>query len=430
MKKIELFYQNKNKIHELNIKGLEGYAVEKLLYCDLWNMAGLSRIDKIKRVAAHLICNSLELVLQDEHCSTSRNAVFEIQIKEQKREDNKIIFQNLYNYMKPAQHYKLKKKYKINLSGAWSRLVKTIRYGKHLINFTWDEKLFLGAQLVMVDKLIELLDRYPDIAHSKNMLIFQEHDTLSSTVIQYVHNKGGKVISPQHGMPLNRHEDLDQLFFEGFQCDYKLLWNEFEKKQFVSAGIPKERLFVIGNTKKLGKEGEPFVWHKTGIFGIVLNCPENDGAIEYNKKLLNIANLFACSMEMKGLVRLHPIDSIESYEDVLDHQLLDIMEQSKSMDIFEQSIEFAIGHLTGAIADLIYDGCFVFVFKYGQYYPIETSPVYEFDSYEKLKENYNKWKKNFEFYSDKYQNIIDLYRVKNSLKLHKEFFEGINNTNE
>lgn len=438
MKKVDIFYRNKEKLQGVYIKDFESYDVMKLLNCDIWNMAGLSKTDKLKRFAAHLVCNPIEIALQDDHCSTSKNIAFEIEIKDQKRKDNKNIYDNLYYFIKPAQHYMLKKRYKANLSGTASRLIKIIKYSVRLKNFTWDEKIFLAAQLVMASDLITLLSKQTDIAHSRNMLIFQEHDTLSSTVIQYVHQRGVKVISPQHGMPLNRHEDMDQLFFEGFQCDYKLLWHEFEKRQYISAGIPEKHLFVVGNTKKLGREKDSALWQKiigqqeskTGTFGIVLNCPENDGAAEYNKELLKIACRFARVRKLQGIVRLHPIDSPETYADVFDKRFITILEKGMSMDEFEKSIEFALGHLTGAIADLIYDGCFVFVYKHGQYYPIETAQLYEFDCYEKLDENYDEWVRNFGIYRETYKEIINLYRVENSMNLHKEFFERINDTNE
>ena len=283
---------------------------------------------------------------------------------------------------------------------------------------------------MMVKGLIEYLERMEFFEGYRYLLIFQEYDTISSTVIQNAHLHGVKVISPQHGMPMNRHEDKDQLFFDGFQCDYKLVWNEFEKQQYISAGVSADRIFIVGNTKTLCMEDycseshpDYITMEKTEDFGVLLNCPQNDNAFEDNCRLLEAAQFLAVEKGLHFYIKLHPMDSISKYKEILKCNCAYVLEPNITMKEYQKCVRFSIAHITAAIFDLIYDGCFVFQYIMGENYPVDISSIYKFTSPKELLVKYNKWTCDFLHYKEVYQETVNKYYVINAKERHDAFFK-------
>ena len=96
------------------------------------------------------------------------------------------------------------------------------------------------------------------------------------------------------------------MFFDAFSCDYKLLWNEFTKRQFTAAGINEEKLYVVGNTKKLKSEKNFISEAVNNKFGILLDWPKGENAVDYNIKLIELANKIAEKYACGFYVKLHP----------------------------------------------------------------------------------------------------------------------------
>lgn len=423
MKQIEQFYAYKAKMENIRLAEFKNYDISKILNCDVWNMISLSNIDIIKRVMAHIICKSIFIDELEDSISESQFLAIEIKLNENNRADNQTIFNNLYSFIRPSKHYVIRKKYKFDLKNIFLRLSKLFRYAK-VFQIGLLKNLYLSAQLVMADGLLSTLGAI-DLNKTKYLLLFQEHDTISQTCIQFMHMHNIKCITPQHGMPMNRHEDYDQMFFEGFGCDYKLLWNDFTKHQFVSAGVPEDKLFVVGNTKLLYSDDKSIKHKPTNTFGVLLDYPLYENASESNRKLLEIANRMSEYTGLRGVVRLHPVDSKEKYADLVNGKNLTFSKEKATLRDFEKEIDFSLAHITGAIIDLIYDGCFVFIYQNGQNYPIETDDIYKFDSYESLKAKIDKWNENIDGYGRDYKKIIDLYNTVNPLQGHERFFKEV-----
>lgn len=430
MRRIEQYEQAKPIADNLKVKDMAKYEVGKILYADIWNMYGFSRIEKLKRIAALILCNPINF----SECldsKESKNIALEIQYKGHvERIDNSTIYNNLYRYLKPSKHMILEKKYIFHPRGCLKRLVRLINYFGDIRHFTIAERLYLAAQLVMVKGLIEYLERMEFFEGYRYLLIFQEYDTISSTVIQNAHLHGVKVISPQHGMPMNRHEDKDQLFFDGFQCDYKLVWNEFEKQQYISAGVRDDRIYIVGNTKTLCMEdfcSESYPDYssleKTEDFGVLLNCPQNDNAFEDNCKLLEAAQILAVEKDLHFYIKLHPLDSISKYKEILKCNCAYVLEPNITMKEYQKYVKFSIAHITAAIFDLIYDGCFVFQYVMGENYPVDISSIYKFTSPEELLVKYSKWTCNLLYYKEMYQATVNKYYIKNAKERHDAFFK-------
>lgn len=427
MKKIDKYEINKIKLKQIKISNLTDYDIPKMLYADLWHMEELSNTQKIVRVLAHIMCKTLHIRKFEDDCDSTNIAV-EIQYPGNIfRKDNQTIFSNLYHYLKPARHILVTKQYIFDPKGIGGRLVGLYRCFRQVQGLPFCSRLFLAAQLVMVRAFIGSMKKV-FVSRYCFLLIFQEHDTISNAIIQTAQQYGTKVISPQHGMPMNRHEDNDQLHFDCFLADYKLCWNEATKLQFLSAGIDEKRLVVVGNTKKMympltaKKEKKSF-----DVFGVVLDGPYIDQGIENNKSLIMIAVKLATEFRLNCVVKLHPFDKKENYLSEIHSSFakVSILDASITMEEYEDLVDFSLGHTTGAMLDLIYDNCFVFQYKTEVEFPIETDDIYIFHDYEELQKNYLKWKGYYEFYKTKYEDIVKKYRVENPIELHNRFFQTL-----
>lgn len=428
MRKIEKYKINKEKLKQIKISNLTDYNIQKMLYADLWHMEELSNTQKIARVLLQIICKTLH-ISKFEDDFNSINMAVEIQYPGNIfRKDNQAIFCNLYNYLKPARHILIKKQYIFDLKKIGHRIVDLCKYFQQMQGFQFCNKLFLAAQLVMVSNFIDDIRKFFRFGQCRFMLIFQEHDTISNVIIQTAKQYGVQVISPQHSMPMNRHEDSDQLFFDCFSCDYKLLWNEASKKQFLSAGINEKHLVVVGNTKKMHIPNKKTEEKKmTNNFGIVLDGPMIDGATGNNRELVNIALKLSDEFGLGCIIKLHPFDEKERYlykiRNVFAKAI--ILDTEAVMEQYEQMVDFSLGHTTGAMLDLIYDGCFLFQYKTDVKFPIETEDIYWFQDYEELRSKYIKWKENYEYYSKNYGDVVKRYHVENPVELHNEFFNKL-----
>ena len=431
MRCIEQYELAKPKVDEIELKDFRGYQVGKLLYASLWGMYSLTSGQKLKRILALLACKTLWLS-DCEDTVDGQNLALEVRFPgEKERKDNKAIFQNLYQYMKPAKHLLLEKHYQLHLLGTLKRLNRLLRYCIGVNGFSLLEKLYLAAQLVLVKELSELLEKKNVFQNIKYMLIFQEYDTISSTVIQYAHQHAVRVISPQHSMPMNRHENTDQLFFDGFLCDYKLVWNDFEKDQYLLAGVDPNRLFVVGNTKTLGEpqraenSAAALTQEQWRSFGVLLDYPKSDGAIEASRQLLAVAKALAESEGMRCIVKLHPTDHAKRYADVLDTAWAQVLSPEVSMEEYQERVAFSLAHVTGAIFDLICNGYYVFQYIRGEKYPVDLDDIYRFTSLKELTQNVRQWRDDFEQYQKEYEKIIQKYRVTDARRKHDVFFQKL-----
>lgn len=422
MNRIDNYFDAKSKIQTADIEGIG--VLDKLLCTDTWNLDILSYKDKFIRVCGILISD----VIQVSHLFDSVQDSFSIGVEisyphTKPRLDNQMIFDNLYAYLRPATHIHILKNYKMKPLRIFRKAPKLFSYRKYFRNLRAIDSFYLAAQLLVADELSKKCDF---LVNKKLLLIFQEDDLISSTIIQAAQRKGVCVIAPQHGMPMNRYEDIDQLHFEGFLADYKLLWNEATKEQFLSAGIDDDRLVVVGNTKKIDESNNIREPKKNDFIGVILDCPDYSYAIDANMIMLSMANQLAYEMDLKLIVKAHPRDSLNRYKPIIkDDELLPL---NASMDEFAKLVSISIGHTTGAIFDLIYDGKIVFQYVDDKRFPVETLECCKFKNITELIDNYGRWSNNWEAMCKSYiEKVVPRYHVMNARELHDEFFTELFN---
>lgn len=418
-------YENdKIKLNNLKSKDFIDYDMQKMLYNDVWHMQEIKGLQRIIRAVVQVICNGIEVSVCTDN-SAGEFVVVEVKDSDIKRADNDTIMNNLFDYIHPYGHVLIRRNYRIDFKGIKKRLKIFVDNLKVFKNLSLSKRIFLCQRLIVVKEVIDLLDEYKIFDSRKKLLIFQEHDTVSNTVIQKAHISGLKVVSPQHSSPIYNNRDFFQVFFDAFSCDYKLLWNEFTKRQFTAAGINEEKLYVVGNTKKLKSEKNFISEAVNNKFGILLDWPKGENAVDYNIKLIELANKIAEKYACGFYVKLHPVDSVENYKGLINNTYGEVLDKTTSMEQFENMVDFSVAHNTSAIIDLIYDEKTVFVYRMEKSFPVITDDIYNFNDIEEFIDKYNKWNDNKEKYKEEYKNIISLYYTKNSKELHKKFFESL-----
>lgn len=419
MSRIHDYNRLKNKIGPLFIDGLGD--IQKLLCADMWNTTILNTKDKIVRIAAILCCDVISVQEYPDSVDSPCIAVEITYFKTMPRKDNEQIFNNLYSYLRPATHILVEKKYEMNLFHLFSKWKRLNAYRKIFVNLGIVDAMYLSAQLLVAN---ELKVKCSFLEDKKLLLIFQEDDLISSTIVQTAKSKNVCVIAPQHGMPLNRQEDIDQLQFDGFLADYKLLWSEAAKEQFVSAGIDASCLVVVGNTKKIDDSDIVEPVKNNRVLGVILDCPDYEYTRDANMKMIRLARKLAGQNHLRLVVKAHPRDKLETYRAVLkDGELLDI---GTTMDEFEKMVSISIGHTSGAIFDLIYDGKIVFQYVDNQKYPVEILDICKFHNDEELCRIYQIWENEWDLQYENYiEKVVPRYHTLDARRRHDEFFSGI-----
>lgn len=419
MRKIDRFYKYIGIIDNIKIKEFENINILKILYCDIWNMFGLTKIGMLKRIIAQILFNPIQVKFLDDETHISNRMAVQVKVADT-RQDNQTIFENLLGFLRPNSNILVEKKYVFNPQKIVKKIILEIRFIKAIKGISFIERSYLASQLLLVNELRKRFIEITNWEKIEYLLIFQEHDTISSYICQFAHIHNIKIISPQHGMTFNRYEDLDQLIFEGFLADYKLLWNEFEKQQFISAGIDSSKLYVVGDTKLIYNKSSTNLSIHTDKIGVVLDCPLIENAIEVNRFLIHAANAMGEQYHKEVIIRLHPMDNRENYSNCIDSA--QIVDKNVAMSQFTESIDFAVAHITGAIVEMISAGKLVFIYKNKQYYPIESCDLCFFEDIQELRKNYDEWIGNVELHDKEYKKIVSLYHVDNIRERHEQFF--------
>ena len=146
-----------------------------------------------------------------------------------------------------------------------------------------------------------------DLTKYRLVVVFCDTDTASNIIVQQAQKVGCLTATVQHGMfmaPREHPTIMDETGAEllGFVSDYFLMWSEYAKEQAIKAGIPDEKIKVVGLPKFIGVISEPPI-EKNNCFGVILGWAEND---EENRRLINMANVIAQRTGARYYLKYHP----------------------------------------------------------------------------------------------------------------------------
>ena len=99
--KIDQYEQIKINLGKIELPDLKEFDIKKMLYSDIWNMISLKNYQKVIRIIANIICKSLQIIQSVDR--KSANIIVDIKYGNSAvRPDNKLIFDNLCDYLEPA----------------------------------------------------------------------------------------------------------------------------------------------------------------------------------------------------------------------------------------------------------------------------------------------------------------------------------------
>mgnify|MGYP000697661344 CR=1 FL=1 len=223
-------------------------------------------------------------------------------------------------------------------------------------------KLLIIKLLVDIkDKQDGLMETYKDMAKFKLTVFFYDAIPFDNYFSQVFQVLGSATATLQHGVMLAPRLGLeDNIDFVGGEfknsvSDYFLAWNEFTRREAVKAGIPMDKIKVLGIAKCLGLP--PFKPTLRKTFGIIL-----DGFYEKenNSVMIEIACSFAKQAGYHFIVRYHPDFRGDEYTDIIPNELGEECSKAVSLDEFANNVSFCIISNSTVMFEFLYRGMDVF----------------------------------------------------------------------
>lgn len=251
----------------------------------------------------------------------------------------------------------------------------------------------LQILLELKDLEKELKDKVP-VEHYKLCFCYYDAETYQNFIIQYAKLSGCKTATLQHGVMLAPRNDIaNNSDFDGHEfldsvSDFFLVWNEFTKREALKAGVPKERLKVLGVVKCIGiPQLKPSV--DSPYVGVFL-----DGELEKqnNIPLITIVQEWAKAHHRGCVFRYHPHFKGTEYEDAMDKSISKVCEKNVSLHEFIENVSFCVVANSTVLFELEYFcvpflryACDSIHDKYKDYPSIDFTSVDSFqEAYQKM----------------------------------------------
>lgn len=185
------------------------------------------------------------------------------------------------------------------------------------------QRLYLSLQLTFYMNIIDSLDNInPRI---KNYVSFCSAHPLESILTYFFKKKKIPTFTLQHGFYFIYNKDsIDNLYFENFPSDFLLCWSQYTKDEFLSYGIPPEKLIIGGypNSEILPLKIDKLKKENCIVF---LARIDNEKA---NLKLLPILNDFAKKTKVAITIKLHPTLNFNKYKKLCEINDFELMDQA------------------------------------------------------------------------------------------------------
>ena len=251
----------------------------------------------------------------------------------------------------------------------------------------------IGA-VILIAKFLsaerKLLSLLPD---RSRLVTFCDAQPLENFITQLANARAVETITNQHGQyrllsDLNISPDAEA--YENFLSKKMLCWGEATRHEFKRAGFSSERLIVTGWIRK--KPQNLQLKNNTGLFGVMLN---GTNASLSNGNLINAANKISEELGMRYLVRIHPADNEKKYIKLTNKNCISICKLK--LDEYLTSVEFSIGHMSGAVIEvldakapiyLLDDGLLAEVFRLPGLCHPDTDHILSFISMDKKAEDF------------------------------------------
>lgn len=338
----------------MHLSGFDNFDITKLFYYYLTT-------NKIQGTLNNKISTSVKLL----SLLIYRIFISHINIKEKapQQKDCKILFIESKSYRKDIKEMISNVQQSINrnlydiltldvnkifsFKRTFSNFIKSIIWFKQtssLKEYSLNEKL----------SFIRILMDFKDIEHSMQKIIYKKQynlciffydaETYQNFLSQYLQHKGIKTATLQHGIMLaprlevKNNIDFAGIEFKSFVSNYFLAWNKFTQNEAIKAGIPENKIKILGIAKCINRPPIQTSFLQKKI-GIILDGKFEE---ENNRPMIKIVNQFAKKNGYTYILRYHPNFIGNEYDNFVDFTIGKNCSKNISLEKFLNQISFCI----------------------------------------------------------------------------------------
>lgn len=341
------------QLKSINFPGLKDLQIDHLLFNTTWFLIQMKTFDVIKSVVKRLFANSFYL---DNRNIFGKDLL--LISYDYKRKDHTISWNTLKGLFDDYDELKIgelsfSSKTVLPVSEILHSVSLWMKYVSRMKNVgTIIERCVLSAYLVELKRMQDKLNKIE--FNNKVGLLFFDGGSYENLIVQHLKRRDVTMITMQHGQPVFHGLNVDRInqnMILNFTSDYIIVTGEFSKKQFVKAGVPDDKVAVLGSWREIESYSESL----SNIFSVFLDCPTLKGAIDSNYQMIKIAEEIADKFGESYLIKLHPLDNADRYSKVGIKRGKIASTNKMLQDIINQS-KYCILHASGVFLDIIAKG--------------------------------------------------------------------------
>lgn len=204
---------------------------------------------------------------------------------------------------------------------------------------------------------LKILDR------KQGLLTFCDAMPIDNLLTQIAKKRHIKTITNQHGqcrVLSNSNMSQDAEMYANFISDRIFCWGNATKYEFLKAGFKHEQLVITGRFSSIDTVNKREST-SANSFGVLFNGENSKDA---NFTLIKVASKLAESTGRTFYIRMHPANIPEEYKcETLEHCVgIGFFDDNEYLDL----VQFSLGHMTGAIVDLLRNEHRVYLYDDGK----------------------------------------------------------------
>lgn len=224
-----------------------------------------------------------------------------------------------------------------------------------------------GAALLVAKYLSTVNRTLMPLLHGRlHLVTFCDAMPIENLMTQLASIRGIATSTNQHGQYRvlgDNNMSPDAEAYANFVSDRMLCWGQATCTEFVRFGFKPDRFVIVGWIRQQNEPAKcdqrPSV--ATGIFGVMLN---GENGKESNISMIKAANIISEELDMKYIIRLHPMNNPNDYKGMVSDCCANILR----FDISEyiDRVDFSIAHMTGAAIEMLAAGSPVYLLDDGK----------------------------------------------------------------
>lgn len=254
--------------------------------------------------------------------------------------------------------YNLKRKIHIHINLGFDLLFNYLPYWYRQLNGHKSSESHRLVYLLELIKLFILKRRLDKLINTKKYNLYVSYcDAIVEEAFasQYFKKKGTVTASLQHGaFSAWRENELINSGVElrSFNSDYLLCWNQMTVDEGVKAGIPENKMKVLGIIGYINSDTEDWLRPNNKTFGVVIG---HESFEEENLKLIETANIIAAAKDYHYYLKLHPNYNENHFDDKVDRKYY-LGNVIKGISILEYAnmVDFSIVGSSSVFVELVY----------------------------------------------------------------------------